>query len=116
MIKLEEATTEDQLAFKTGLEKLLKDLSLNLTVNIVKVPIGVKLEDGSVKNVFADEPSFLLQKKVEVPDTSEPEAPKITDVEETDMTDKNPELSSTTPTISPFISQPNTDENPEKTL
>ena len=98
MIKLTDCSTEDQTAFKTGLEKLLNDLSLNLVVNIVKVPVGIKMEDGSVKNVFADEPSFLLQKKVEVPDTSEPETPKVTDVK-------------AEPTISPFVKQAPTDEN-----
>jgi hypothetical protein len=99
MIKLTEATIEDQTAFKIGLEKLLNELSINLVVNIVKVPVGIKMEDGSIKNVFADEPSFLLQKKVAISDTSEPEAPKVTDVK-------------AEPTISPFVPQAPTDETP----
>jgi hypothetical protein len=90
---LVEATQSDQDAFKKGLEELLNKLSLKLTLNIVKSAVGVKLEDGSVKNVFADGPTIILQKKVEVPDTTEPEAPKITDVK-------------AEPTISPFVPQP----------
>lgn len=95
---LTDCSQEDQLAFKQGLEELLNKLSLNLSVNIIKSAVGIKLEDGTIKNVFADEPTFLLQKKVAIPDTSEPEAPKITDVK-------------TEPTISPLVGQPNTDEN-----
>jgi hypothetical protein len=91
---LKDSSIEDQKAFKQGLEELLTKLSLNLSVNIIKVPISIKLEDGTIKNVFADEPTILLQKKVEI---AEPEAPKITDVE-------------ATPTISPFVAQPNSDE------
>ena len=94
---LQECSPTDQQAFKDGLKELLDKLSLNLVINIIKVPVGIKLEDGSVKNVFADEPTIILQKKVVIPDTSEPEASKITDVE-------------ATPTVSPFVAQPNTDE------
>ena len=93
-INLVEATNEDQQAFKQGLEELLTKLSLTFNVNIIKVPVGIKMEDGSVKNVFADEPTIILQKKVEV---AEPKAPKVVDVE-------------ATPTVSPFVAQPNTDE------
>lgn len=96
---LVDCSTEDQLAFKQGLEELLNKLSLNLVVNIIKVPVGIKLEDGTTKNVFADEPTILLQKKVAIPDTTEPEAPKITDVK-------------AEPTISPFVPQAPTDETP----
>jgi hypothetical protein len=96
---LQECSPTDQQAFKDGLKELLDKLSLNFTVNIIKVSVGIKLEDGTVKNVFADEPTILLQKKVEVPDTSEPEAPKITDVK-------------AEPTISPYSKQPPTDETP----
>jgi len=95
---LTDCSQEDQLAFKTGLEELLNKLSLTFTVNIIKTPIGVKLEDGTTKNVFADEPTIILQKKVAIPDTSEPEV-KVTDVE-------------AEPTISPFVPQPPTDETP----
>jgi hypothetical protein len=97
---LQDASVTDQQAFKDGLKELLDKLSLNLVINIIKTPVGIKMEDGSVKNVFADEPTIILQKKVAIPDTSEPEAPKITDVK-------------AEPTISPFVPQPNeTDSTP----
>lgn len=96
--ELKEASLTDQQAFKDGLKELLDKLSLNLVINIIKTPIGVKLEDGTSKNVFADEPTIILQKKVAIPDTSEPETPKVTDVE-------------AEPTISPYSKQPPTDEN-----
>jgi hypothetical protein len=89
---LQEASVTDQQSFKDGLKELLDKLELNLVINIIKVPVGIKLEDGSVKNVFADEPTIILQKKVAIPDTSEPEASKVVDVE-------------ATPTISPFVKQ-----------
>ena len=40
--ELKEALPEDQLAFKQGLEELLNKLSLNLVINIMKVPVGIK--------------------------------------------------------------------------
>ncbi len=93
---LKEASATDQQLFKDGLKDLLDKLELNLSVNIIKSAVGIKLEDGTIKNVFADEPTFLLQKKVAIPDTSEP---KITDVK-------------AEPTISPYSKQPPTDETP----
>ena len=97
---LEEASLTDQQAFKDGLKELLDKLELNLVINIIKTPVGIKMEDGSVKNVFTDEPTIILQKKVAIPDTSEPEAPKITDVK-------------AEPTISPFVAQPETPDDPK---
>jgi hypothetical protein len=102
MTNLVEATQEDQNAFKKGLEELLATLSLQLSLSIVATPIGIKTQTGENKVAFANEPTIILQKKVEVPDTSEPEAPKITDVK-------------AEPTISPFVPQPNTDENTSTT-
>ena len=93
---LVDATQSDQNAFKKGLEELLTSLSLQLSLSIVTTPIGIKTLTGENKVAFANEPTIILQKKVEV---AEPEAPKITDVK-------------TEPTISPFVPQANTDENP----
>ena len=98
MTNLVEATQEDQNAFKKGLEELLTTLSLQLSLSIVATPIGIKTPTGENKVAFANEPTIILQKKVETPDTSEPEAPKVTDVK-------------AEPTVSPFVAQPNTDEN-----
>jgi hypothetical protein len=92
---LKDATVEDQKAFGEGLNELCNKLGLTFNIGIVKQVLNVKGEDGKNKSVFVDEPTVLLQKKVTIPDTSEP---KITDVK-------------AEPTISPFISQPNTDEN-----
>jgi hypothetical protein len=106
--ELKEALPEDQIAFKQGLEELLTKLTLVFNVNIIKVPVGIKMEDGSIKNVFADEPTIILQKKVEV---VEPETPKITDIKATEVHPIDPATVDSTPTISPYIGQPNTDEN-----
>ena len=78
--RVEDATTDDQKAFSEGLNKLLTELSLTFILVVNKLPLNVKNADGTSKNVFVDEPMLLLQKKIEVSDTSEPEAPKITDV------------------------------------
>jgi hypothetical protein len=99
MITLKEATTSDQEAFKKGLEELLTNLSLQLSLSIVATPIGIKTPTGENKVAFANEPTIILQKKVAIPDTSEPEV-KVTDVK-------------AEPTISPFVPQPN--DNPETT-
>ena len=107
--ELKEALIEDQQAFKQGLDELLTKLSLVFNVNIIKVPVGIKMEDGSVKNVFADEPTIILQKKVEV---IEPEASKITDVEATEVHPIDPANVDSTPIISPYIAQAPTDETP----
>jgi len=62
---LVDASAEDNLAFKQGLEELLSKLSLHLSLIINKKAIGIKLEDGTSENGFIDQPSLLLQKKVE---------------------------------------------------
>ena len=97
--ELREASIEDQKAFGEGLNKLLNELSLALSLTINKVAVSIKLENGTTKNVFADEPTIILQKKVAIPDISEPEAPKITDVK-------------AEPTISPFVPQPDDNTTP----
>jgi len=99
---LQETSVTDQQAFKKGVEEVCDKLSLTFSVMINKVSLNVKNEDGTSKNVFVDEPMLLLQKKVAIPDTSEPEAPKITDVEATPVAE---------PTISPFVGQAPTYEN-----
>lgn len=93
--KLEDASNEELEVFKKEMDELLAKLSLNLSLVINKKGISIKLENGTVENIFIDQPTLVIQKKVEIPDTSEPEAPKITEVEAT---------------VSPFIPQPNTDE------
>lgn len=65
-IKLSDATIEEEQKFSEGLTKLLEELSLHLSLTINKVPVTIKLEDGSVKNVFSDEPALVIQHKVEV--------------------------------------------------
>ena len=82
-----EPSLEDQQAFKAGLEELCNKLSLSFNQGINKVPIVVKDTQGQPKNIFAEEPVILLQKRTEVPEevvpnTSEPEV-KVIDVDAT---------------------------------
>jgi len=65
---LEEVSSEDQLAFKNGVDELLEKLSLQLNLIINKRPITIKQEDGTSVVTFTDEPSLVLQKKVIVPE------------------------------------------------
>jgi hypothetical protein len=98
--KLVDSSVQDQIDFKKGVEELCDKLSLSFSIMINKVSLNVKNEDGTSKNVFVDEPMLLLQKKVAIPDTSEPETPKVVNVE-------------ATPTVSPFVPQAptNNEEN-----
>lgn len=81
--KLIDASNEELATFKKEMDKLLVKLSLNLNLVINKKPIAITLDDGRVENVFIDQPVLLIQKKIEISDTSEPETPKITEVEAT---------------------------------
>jgi hypothetical protein len=64
--KLVDASAEDLAAFKEGVDKLLEELSLNLSLTINKQPLTVKLEDGSSQMAFADQPSMVVQKRIEI--------------------------------------------------
>ena len=65
-IKLTDASQEESKKFSEGLTKLLNELSLALSLTINKIPVTIKLENGQVKNVFTDEPSLIIQHKMEV--------------------------------------------------
>jgi hypothetical protein len=73
---------------------LLKELELDIQAQVIAMDTG--------NNIFGVKVIPFLKdlKFIPKPDTSEPEAPKITDVK-------------AEPTISPFIPQPN--DNPETT-
>ena len=94
--RIEEASADDQKAFNDGLNKLLAELSLTATLAIVKKGIAVKNEKGETENVFGDQPTLILQKRIEEV-----------------VAEKTSETETTEPTISPFVAQPN--DNPETT-
>jgi hypothetical protein len=79
--KLSDASNEEQQKFGEGLNKLLEELSLAFSVVINKVPIIIKLENGQEKNVFADEPSIIIQHKTE-----------LVEVEKGSIPSNNPEV------------------------
>jgi hypothetical protein len=64
--KLIDATPEDLKIFKEKMDAVLSELSLGLNLSINKQPVGIKLEDGTIQNGFIDQPTMLIQKKVEV--------------------------------------------------
>lgn len=64
--KLEDASQEEMQKFKDGMDELLNKLSLNLSLIINKKALSMKMEDGKVDNVFIDQPTLLIQKKVEI--------------------------------------------------
>ena len=63
--KLSDASPEEQQKFGEGLNKLLNELSLALSLTINKVPVSIKLENGQVQNVFSDQPIMVIQHKTE---------------------------------------------------
>lgn len=64
--KLKDPTPEEQEEFRKGLEELLAKLSLTLTLGINKKGLGIKLENGKMEYGFIDEPSMMIQKKIEI--------------------------------------------------
>lgn len=91
----QEYSSEQIADVKVRVEKaivFLKELELQLAAQMLPQNIG--------DNIFGLKLTPFLQdtKFIPKPDTSEPEAPKVTDIK-------------AEPTISPFVPQANTDEN-----
>lgn len=63
--RYEDASVEDQKAFKEGVDKLLNELSLAMDIGITKTRVSSKQEDGQVSVGFVDVPVLILNKKIE---------------------------------------------------
>lgn len=65
--KLVDASVEENQKFAESFSELLKNFpELNITANIVKKSVILKMEDGKMETVFFDSPTLLIQKKIEV--------------------------------------------------
>lgn len=68
--KLVDATPEENQKFADEFSALLKKFpELNITTNIVKKSMTIKLEDGKQEIVYVDFPTILIQKKIEIVET-----------------------------------------------
>ncbi len=86
--RLEDASAEDNKKFAEAFSALLKTFpNLQISTNIVKKPISIKMDDGKVENVFFDSPTLLIQKKVEIV-----EAEKVTVTEDGAIPSTNKEV------------------------
>lgn len=63
--RLEDADKETQEAFAQGFKELLDKLSVVATLAIVKKGMNFKMENGKDEVGFFDQPTLLLQKKIE---------------------------------------------------
>jgi hypothetical protein len=63
--KLSDPSVEEVDEFKKKVEEVLKKLSLVLNLEVVKVPVSNKLENGQVNVGFMDIAQMKLQKRVE---------------------------------------------------
>lgn len=65
--RLIDASDEENKKFAEAFSALLKTFpDLQITTNIVKKMITMKMEDGSMQQLFMDSPTLLIQKKVEI--------------------------------------------------
>lgn len=67
--KFSDASLEELQSFKEGMDKLLAELSLGISLVINKKEVVTKLENGSTDRFFVDQPSLMIQKKVEKVET-----------------------------------------------
>lgn len=74
--RLEDCSKEEMQEFKEGMDELLNKLSLKLSLVINKKGMQIKLDNGKVETAFIDQPTLLVQKKIE-----EVEAEVVTPIE-----------------------------------
>ncbi len=90
--KLVPATNEESEAFGNDFKEFLaKYPNKSITLGINKEMVNIKMEDGTMKQLFADSPTMLIHNKVEIVE---------------------PEIVSDNPEVNPTLPQ---DENPTTT-